>query len=193
VNKRSAWLIGLVSLGVLILSAWRGAHVPFSEQWPLYEALRNTAAIIFAVVGAWLAIVYPERLRGVFQRPGEGQDEVAKDSKDNGRRAIKLVLPILNTTLILAVVLFVGILVPLVKGLHAVQSNIEIFRSLSYVLLSSLTLLQAWTVIFTLVPASDMKDQILKEEATSRAVSSVFSHVAKADDHKRAEHKRGDQ
>lgn len=188
-NRRSAWLIGSVSLVILVLSAWRGAHVPFSDQWPLYEALRNTAAIIFAVVGAWLAIVYPERLRGAFNRTDDERQIGSSLRDSNGQRAIKLVLPILNTTLILAVVLFVGILAPLVKGLPWVQGNIKLFRSASYLLLSSLTLLQAWTVVFTLVPASEMKDQILEEDASSRAVKSVFDRAAKAKDHKRARSK----
>jgi len=30
------------------------------EQWPLYESLRNTSAIIFGVMGAWLAIICPD-------------------------------------------------------------------------------------------------------------------------------------
>lgn len=53
-----------------------GKNVPFHEQWPLYEALRTTASIIFAVVGAWLAIIYPERLK--FSLRGNGTAEQSK-------------------------------------------------------------------------------------------------------------------
>lgn len=49
--------------------AWYlGANIRFEEQWVLYEALRTTASIIFAVVGVWLAIVYPERLKSPFSQ-----------------------------------------------------------------------------------------------------------------------------
>lgn len=54
---------GIFLMVVLIFSAYFGKNVPFSSQWPLYEALRTTASIIFAVVGAWFAIIYPERLK----------------------------------------------------------------------------------------------------------------------------------
>ena len=33
-----------------------GDKITFSEQWGLYETLRTTASIIFAVVGAWFAM-----------------------------------------------------------------------------------------------------------------------------------------
>lgn len=63
-----------------------GENVSFAQQWPLFEALRNTASIIFAAVGAWLAIIYPERLKMSFGRGkvdptnGNGPSMVPVDS-----------------------------------------------------------------------------------------------------------------
>lgn len=124
-----------------------GRSVPFSEQWPLYEALRTTSAIIFAVVGAWLAIVYPERLRlSLSDAGGEAQGA--------GQRHIGILLsPAVNSTAVLCIVLLVGVLAPLIKRSDLVLAYASEFRGGSYALLVALTLWQAWTVILTLIPA----------------------------------------
>ena len=68
-----AWLL---STAMVVVALWYGRKIPFVEQWPLYEALRTTAAIIFAVVGlgspssirtdfACLSIVRAKRLKQV--------------------------------------------------------------------------------------------------------------------------------
>lgn len=48
-----------LAVAAVLAGAWFGRKVPFAEQWPMYEGLRTTAAIIFGVIGAWLAIIYP--------------------------------------------------------------------------------------------------------------------------------------
>lgn len=160
--------------GIGVLAATRGARVPFAQQWPLYEALRNTAAIVFAVVGAWLAIVYPERLKFGLGSHREGE-KVAGGAGKVGR----LLIPVVHSTVILAVVLLVGLLAPLVREFPIVREHVEIFRACSYVLLAALTLLQVWTVILTLLPASDLQTNVAEEEALRTTSRALFSHVRK--------------
>lgn len=133
---------------------WFGQKVPFAEQWPLFEALRTTAAIIFAVIGAWLAIIYPDRIK-LSLRGGTAPQE----SKDQGtdRGLSKLFTPVVNATTILSVILVVGICAPILKRV-ALPLDVAILRGLSYALLVALTNWQLWTVILTLVPASEVKD-----------------------------------
>lgn len=174
-SRASTIAAAVLSTAVLLFAGWRGSGVPFADQWPLFEALRNTAAIIFAVVGAWLAIVYPDRLR-VSLRPN---GEQANPPAPGAERVLKLVLPILNSTLILAVVLVVGLIAPLLRDFVFVREHLEFFRGTSYVILAALTLLQVWTVIFTLVPASEMRDQVLGERSIAHTTHGIFSHAKK--------------
>ena len=81
----------------------------------------------------------------------------------------------MNSTVILAVVLIVGLVAPLIKGFPFVRANVEIFRAISFIILSSLTLLQVCTVILTLVPASDVRHQVLEERSVRRTFNSIFS------------------
>ncbi|MEA9654878.1 hypothetical protein ABFU65_11035 [Xanthomonas campestris pv. raphani] len=160
----------LVSIwaSVLALALWRGGAVTFAQQWPLYEALRNTAAIIFAVVGAWLAIVYPERLK-------MSQGKAAQSNPDNADKVVKLLEPIVNSTIILAVILLVGLIAPLIRQFPFVRENVSIFRSISFIILASLTLLQVCTVVLTLIPASDVRHQVLQERAVKKTIGVIFS------------------
>ena len=144
--------ITIILLALLLLTATAvaftcGRRVPFAEQWPLFEALRTTSAIIFAVVGAWLAIVYPERLR-LSLSPS---DETSHEKIQNNIGI--LLSPAVNSTCVLCVVLLVGVSAPLLKRADFVSQHLAEWRGGSYALLVALTLWQVWTVILTLVPA----------------------------------------
>lgn len=136
-----------------------GKTVPFAAQWPLFEALRNTAAIIFAVVGAWMAIIYPERLRWSF---GKDKEPEGKGTSSNIRL---LLTPAVHSTAILVILLLVGLLAPLIKPLAFIQQNLETFRGVSYALLSALTCWQISIVILAMFPAATVQHAVDKETA----------------------------
>src|SRR5690606_35030092 len=99
----------LASLALLVGGVLLGREVPFSQQWPLYEALRTTAAIIFAVVGSWLAIIYPDRLkyaaRSNIPTANKGSDGIGR-----------FFTPIAHSTAILCIILIIGIVAPLARS-----------------------------------------------------------------------------
>lgn len=159
-------LASVLALAICICGFFLGKKVPFSMQWPLYEALRNTAAIIFAVVGAWMAIIYPERLRMSF----------GKSDKNSGERSsahIRLLLtPAYHSTAILVVLLLIGILAPLVKPFPFVQLNVDWFRGSSYALLSALTCWQIAIVVLAMFPAEAVQTSVDREAARQEIDSS---------------------
>lgn len=166
------------TLSILLVLLWLsavgaafifGQQVPFAEQWPLFEALRTTSAIIFAVVGAWLAIVYPERLRLSF-------DKTRVDGNTNGSGNIAILLsPVVNSTVILCIVLLVGVSAPLLKRADLLLAHKEIFCGISYATLVGLTLWQAWTVVLTLIPA----DMILLRASAESKRTAVLDGLRK--------------
>lgn len=157
-----AWLL---STAMVVVALWYGRKIPFVEQWPLYEALRTTAAIIFAVVGAWLAIVYPDRLRLSF-------DSESKKA-EAGSRFRALFTPVVNSTIVLCVVLMVGIAAPVMRQLQWVVSNASAARALSFSLLTGLTLWQMWTVVLTLVPADVLKSAADREASKQISMNAL--------------------
>ena len=137
----------------------------------MYEALRTTASIIFAVIGAWMAIIYPERLKLSLRsgEPGKG------DATGMG----KLFTPVVNSTAILCVILMIGAVSPLLKRLPLpfdiwhLHLDVMFFRGVSYAVLISLTLWQLWTVVLTLVPASKVKSSVDHEDARRRVLEGM--------------------
>jgi len=155
--------LGVASVLMVAIGFYAGQGVRFSQQWPLYEALRNTAAIIFAVVGAWLAIVYPDKLKSSFAK-----SEVNDKSVGSGLGLGLLLTPAVHSTILLAVLLIVGISAPIIKQVPYVIAHTEFFRGLSYSLLVSLTLWQVAIVFMTLFPADIVLSSSQKEEASRR-------------------------
>ena len=172
--------LGLIASICLIgLATWRGRTVPFHLQWPLYEALRSTAAIIFAVIGAWLAIAYPERLRLSLGRKTE---DASSEPSDETSGVVTLLAPIVHSTAILAAVLTVGILAPLAREAALVKANIECFRGISYGFVTTLTLWQLWTVVLTLIPASEVRTEMIRERSLQNTTRALFSRARKKTD-----------
>jgi len=144
--KRIKVLIWVLCVELVAVGGWLGQAVPFTEQWPIFEALRTTASIIFAVIGAWLAIIYPERLKLSFRTPAGNGD------RPNGTGWTQLLTPVVHSTAILSVILILGAVAPILKH-HPPLVDVTYMRGASYGLLVTLTLWQLWTVIHTLVPA----------------------------------------
>lgn len=44
-----------------------GAPIPVHDQWPLFEALRTTTSIVFGVIAALLALVYPDTVKNALR------------------------------------------------------------------------------------------------------------------------------
>lgn len=152
------------AVAAVAAGAWFGRRVPFSEQWPMYEGLRTTAAIIFGVIGAWLAIIYPERLKLSFKNGAKG----APTETGIGQ----LFSPVVNSTIVLGAILAIGVIAPIVKH-YPLPLNVEICRGFSYGVLVALTLFQLWTVLLTLVPADTIKSFVDHEDEAKRALQGL--------------------
>lgn len=166
------FIVKCASIGLLVLGFIYGQNIRFSEQWPLFEALRNTAAIIFAVIGAWAAIIYPERLKLAFEENGKAAK--TSSSKTSSSKGIEMLMtPIFHSTFLLAIILLVGILAPIVKQFEFVSKWINLFRGLSFSTLSALTLWQIFIVIKTLFPAEAILSASQREDLNKKIKSSM--------------------
>lgn len=165
--------IGCVCAVALVAAAgWFGRVVPFSEQWPMFEALRTTAAIIFAVIGAWMAIIYPERLKLSLRHPEHAE-------KGNSSGMGQLFTPVVNSTAILCVILVLGALAPVLRK-YPLPFDPAIARGVSYGLLVALTLWQLWTVVLSLVPASVIKAYADREDSSRMVRDGLFALTGRA-------------
>jgi len=147
-------VLGLVAISVVVVSVVLGKGISFNEQMPIYEGLRNTSAIIFAVMGAWIALLYPSKLSQAFGK--KPYSDKVKDIEAINR----LFKPMIYSTIILAVVVGMSFLVPLAKQIEYLYQYKGVFRSISFGSIAALTILQFWSLILTLVPGDEIKDSV---------------------------------
>ena len=155
----------LLTLVVAILAFIYGNNVAFEKQWVLYEALRSTASIIFAVAGVWLAIVYPDRLKNPF---------VSTPQDPTYKRGFSLLFsPIIHSIVIICIVLFVGIAATLLKNIEIFNQHISIMRSISFALVATLTMFQIYTVLSVLIPAANIENKHYQDAHLQDMVNSM--------------------
>lgn len=137
-----------------LIAFYFGQSVPYSEQSSAYEGLRTTSGIIFAVMGAWIAIVHPGSLGGFFSA-----------QKVASKQMLRLLSTMLISAFILAAVLLVGVTVPALKHIYLVGAYRSVLRGLSYSILCFLTMLQMWCLFLALLPNYIVKEKLKRAES----------------------------
>jgi hypothetical protein len=163
-------LKNLFLLSLALLALIHGGSIPMSQQMPLFEGLRNTSAIIFGVMGAWLAILHPDSLKKIFARSSPDRQLLETEEK-----TIRLLLtPIIISTTIIAIVLIIFPMVEFGKTVDFAVRHKELFRSLCFSILSVLTILQLWALVLTLVPGDIIKKHLDKRSTKKALVKRMF-------------------
>ncbi len=154
---------------IFIVCYYYGQNVPIKSQLPLFEGLRNTSAIIFGVMGAWLAILHPTSLKKIFSK---NKGSVSEED----RKTINLLLsPILISTFILSIVLVAPLFIVVGRSIPGLYKYVDLFRGISFLLLGGLTILQLWTLVLTLIPSDILKRILQKDEASQKIKKRMFS------------------
>lgn len=162
---------------VIAVSYWVfrvGGGIPFAEQWPQVESLREISSIIFGVFGAWIALIYPGKLEEIFKR------EKKEDRKNDVVAIERLLLPMRFTTVILFFLLLFGLFGPFLKQFPWAVANAFYFRGLSFLLLSVLSILQIVAIVMALFPAGLISQEIRQVEADLNRSEALRSKVQKA-------------
>jgi hypothetical protein len=151
---------------------WPGISVSLEKQWPLFEALRTTASIIFAVIGVWLALIYPQALEKLMDGQATGDPAVSQ-------RYAQLLKPLFYATATLAFILVYGLARQIFPQYPVFVKYSDTLRGLSFSMLTFLTLLQLWTLFLLLVPGEVLKDDLSKASARRELRDKLFSRVQK--------------
>ena len=135
-----------------------GKGITFQAQMTVYDGLRTTSGIIFAVMGTWMALLYPSKLAEAFGKQNN------KESDDNIGEINRLFKPMIYSTVILIIVIGMTFIVPLAKQISFLHQYKGFFRAASFTLIGSLTYLQFWSLIFTLIPSDSIKDDLINRK-----------------------------
>lgn len=153
-NKHLRFSLLSISAVVVCLSIVYGSGVPIKEQLVIFEGLRTTAAIVFAVMGAWIAILYPGKLANAFDSKPQ------KDRRAELLQINRLFRPMIYSTFILLVVTAIPFSAVLAKQIVFLAVYKEFMRTLSFTIAGTLVLLQLWSIILTLIPGDTVKEDL---------------------------------
>lgn len=156
------FVVYISSLAIVMLSIIYGRDITFEEQLPIYDGLRTTSAIVFAIMGAWIALIYPGKLSQLLSPGGHEIKDI--------EHTRKLFKPMIYSTAILIIVIGIAFLVPLAKQISLLGPYKKIFRSISFGMLAVLTLMQIWSIILTLIPGDKIQDELTEEQLRRRII-----------------------
>jgi len=156
----------ILRFGIAIVIAWLGYHfgtsITLDNQWPLYDALRNTTSIVFGIMGALLALVYPDAVKNAL-RGGP-----AAGANDGGLG--RLIVPGAHSALLLIVLV---VLAPVISWLatynpESFPEQVALFRRVSFSLFCVLSYWQVLILLMVLIPFDEMYTKIMQDIARLR-------------------------
>lgn len=122
-----------------------GKEVPLSDQKDIFDSLKDTSAIIFAILGAWIAVIYPKDLKAIFK--ADNQSEV-----ENTLIFKKLIWSLIVITTSLILMILTLPVIGIIKNIHYFQYHRQILLGSLSVYMFALTLAQVYALLSTLVP-----------------------------------------
>jgi uncharacterized membrane protein (DUF441 family) len=158
---------------VLLGGLWIGNAIPVSDQREMMETLRTIASIVFGVIGAWIALVYPRALEELLKRDGTVTSE-----EDNIKRLLR---PLLYSTGVLAYTLAFDFVFLATKGLSLSPSSVIFLRRLSFCSVAGTTLLQLWALALTLGPTDAVRQELRRLRERREYLKSLRSRIGKDD------------
>lgn len=160
-----------VCLAVGIVCFWFGKNIPVSEQLPLFDSLRETASIIFTVMGIWIAVIFPE----VLQRLAHPRAGARSEKEKNYNTVRKLIFPMILSTFVIGIVLLLGISVPVLEHVTWAKKYSPELRRISFAMLGVLSYGLFWSLIGTLIPQDIVLSGIKRIEDRKRLIARYFS------------------
>lgn len=135
----------LLVIPILVILIY-GKDVPFSDQKDILDSLKDTASIIFAILGAWIAVIYPKNLQEkIFKSPSnnEKEEEVVFE---------KLIYSLILITIVLILMIISLPFINIVKNLDYLAQYRDYLRSYLLVYIYLLALTQSYALLVTLMP-----------------------------------------
>jgi hypothetical protein len=151
-----------------------GGSLLFSDQWPVFDGLRQTAAIVFGLSGAYIAIVYPAALIALLKRQQMEPNEVA---------AFRHLLTSMELSFgVLVAVLVAGFCAPIVRHNAWSIQHAQIIRSVSFAFVAILTVVQLIAIVFILRPLDSFTRDVEHGRAARRIINSTIESPEEDDD-----------
>ncbi|WP_169294632.1 hypothetical protein [Advenella sp. EE-W14] len=137
-------------LALTILSLIYGKNLSFNSQKEIYNSLLTISSIILTIIGIWIAIVFPDKLKIT--------NKINKQINNNENIEIgRFFKPLIYSTIVI-IFSFLSILIgSILKSIPWVLEYKEIGRSLSLSILTALSFISIYSLYLTIALANTIK------------------------------------
>lgn len=143
-------IVQLVVIALMVTAgAVVGKDIPADQQLTVYVELRNTAGILFGVVGIWIAVLYAPGLHELWSASREPEQEVQYE------KVRPLLLPMAYCVVVLLGTVPASFIHAIATARPSLNTNVGQVASAGF--MGLLVALQTLAVLFTVVPALDLR------------------------------------
>lgn len=142
-HKRILLLVGAAL--IMVVAYFYGQNVALQRQLHLLDALRTASSIVFAIFGAWMAVVYTRVLQDMGSRSAEQRRSALM-------RVEHIFVPLMFSTFVLVVSLILTFAVPLGEEIAFLRPWREELLGFHYAGVCMLLLIQVAVLIMFFVP-----------------------------------------
>ncbi|RYU59571.1 hypothetical protein [Aliivibrio finisterrensis] len=139
--------------------------IKYGDYKDLIVALLNVSSIIFAIIGAWIAIIYPKAIGKTFGNNLKSNEFYAhlNENKGDSNYLSELVEIVLVSAVVLICVLIIQFLYPVVRGMGFFGLNVSILKSTGFFILATLTICQLHAVFRVILANYFFLNQLRKK------------------------------
>lgn len=145
-EKRFYGLVFIIISTSLVVGSLFGQNISYSEQSKLLDTLRDTSAVLMAVLGVWLAVVCPEILSNLFT-----DKKFIVDPKFL-KRFQTITIPLFIYSIIICFEIFIPWIAIVLKQIDFFVLHFELMRQISFSIISILCLVQVLSILLVLAP-----------------------------------------
>lgn len=167
---KAALLVFFFASACAAMAYFFGADIAVSTQLKMLDVLRNTATIIFGVMGAWVAILYPR----AETRVENG------DSKDV-RLMRALLGPVAISALIIVFTVVAHLIGPALREVTWFTSELRCVRVALYFVILAQGSALLYALIFSLRPADYLISELSGKAARNAVIKRLFRNTKKID------------
>ncbi|WP_139180641.1 hypothetical protein [Halomonas caseinilytica] len=125
----------LIGFAVAALLGWatHGRLEEFSREdfSEILSVLLNVSSIIFAIIGAWIAIIYPNAIKDVGHHDREDVTQTLNESVKDANYLSELFQIVLLSSVVIVSVIVIKVALPILKAYTYFGIEVSVLKSLS--------------------------------------------------------------
>lgn len=147
----------IILVSVVLGAMFFGAGISIDASLEIVAGLLTTSSVVLAILGALLAISYPEKIRSAIRK-----DRSKESTQESDGSFSEIADPMMNSSALLIVLVATTVLGPL---LDAKFGKVPAVQHFFFIYVSLLAVWQMIIIFRALLPVDTIKTKVLKNEA----------------------------